>query len=178
MFRLLLNRAIYEEVIQKRVPEARSHVWIITADIKDMYVRAGRGYIPFLQVLSELVRRGVAIRLIHAKEPGPRFRSELNRFDELANDDLFERIICPRVHTKAVVIDGKVAFLGSANLTGAGMGSKSENRRNFEAGFLFDDPESLAQLTGWIDSLYVGNYCLGCRRREYCPSPIMDFQGT
>ncbi len=178
MFRLLLNREIYDEVIRKYVPDARSHVWIVTADIKDMYVHGDTGYIPFLQVLAILVRRGVAVRLIHAKEPGPRFRSELARFGELENEELFELVTCPRVHTKAVVIDGRIAFVGSANLTGAGMGSKSDTRRNFEAGFLFDDPESLERLTCWIDSLYVGNYCQSCRRKEYCSSPIIDLRDS
>ena len=31
--------------------------------------------------------------------------------------------------------------IGSANLTGAGMGMKSPRKRNFEAGILTDDPE-------------------------------------
>ena len=174
MHRLLLNREIYSEVIQEIVPAARQHVWIVTADIKDMYVNAGSNFVPFLQVLSDLVSRGVSVRLVHAKEPGPRFREEFDRFDPLIDSELFERILCPRVHTKAIVVDGRIAFVGSANLTGAGMGSKHEDKRNFEAGFLFDDRESLDRLVGWIDDLYLGNLCLGCRRREYCPDPIID----
>lgn len=171
---LLLNREIYTEVIQSRIPDAREHVWIVTADIKDMYVESRKEFVPFLEILADLVDRGISVRLIHAKEPGPRFREEFDRFDALINSDLFERILCPRVHTKAIVIDGEVAFVGSANLTGAGMGSKHEDRRNFEAGFLFDDPVSLRKLTAWVDDLYLGNHCLQCRRREYCPDPIID----
>lgn len=174
MQRLLLNRDIYLEVIRERLPKAKSHVWIVTADIKDMYVEYGPSFAPLLQLLSELVDDGVAIRLIHAKEPGPRFREDFDRFDNLINNDLFERVLCPRVHTKAIVIDGREAFVGSANLTGAGLGSKHEDKRNFEAGFLFDDAESLAQLTAWIDQLYIGDYCRTCRRRDYCPDPIID----
>jgi phosphatidylserine/phosphatidylglycerophosphate/cardiolipin synthase-like enzyme len=174
MHKLLLNRDIYLEVIQQRVPRAKDHVWIVTADIKDMYVEHYGEYVPFLQVLADLVSRGVAVRLIHAKEPGPRFREDFDRFDELINNELFERILCPRVHTKAIVIDGREAFVGSANLTGAGMGAKGEDKRNFEAGFLFDDADALAEITEWIDRLYLGDYCLTCKRREYCPDPIID----
>ncbi len=174
MHKLLLNRDIYLEVIQDRLPNAKRYVWIVTADIKDMYVEYGTGFVPLLQLLSELVENGVAIRLIHAKEPGPRFREDFDRFDTLINNQLFERILCPRVHTKAIIIDGREAFVGSPNLTGAGLGSKHEDKRNFEAGFLFDDPESLKELMDWVDELYLGEYCHNCRRREYCPDPIID----
>jgi len=174
MHKLLLNREIYLEVVQRLIPAARHHVWIVTADIKDMYIEQEREYVPFLQLLADLVRRGVSVRLIHAKEPGPRFREDFDRFDELIDNELFERILCPRVHTKAVVVDSREAFVGSANLTGAGMGSKHEDKRNFEAGFLFDDPDALDKISEWIDTLYLGDYCLTCRRREFCPDPIID----
>lgn len=174
MHRLLLNREIYTDVIRDLLPQARRYVWIVTADIKDLYIEIDGVFEPLLQLLSDLVERGIAIRLIHAKEPGPRFREEFDRFDSLISNELFERILCPRVHTKAIVIDGTMAFLGSANLTGAGMGSKSVDKRNFEAGFLFDDAEQIAKLSQWVDELYLGEYCHSCKRREHCPDPIID----
>lgn len=33
-------------------------------------------------------------------------------------------ILCPRVHFKSVIVDGRFVFSGSANLTDAGMGAK------------------------------------------------------
>ena len=36
-------------------------------------------------------------------------------------------------------------FVGSANLTGAGLGAKHKDKRNFEAGFMFDDAQQLGE---------------------------------
>jgi phosphatidylserine/phosphatidylglycerophosphate/cardiolipin synthase-like enzyme len=174
MHRLLLNRDIYTEFVQSHLPEARRFLWIVTADIKDLYVDVNNRFQPLLEVLSTLVESGVAVRLIHAKEPGPRFREDFDRFDALIDNELFERILCPRVHTKAIVIDGTLAFVGSANLTGAGMGAKNEHKRNFEAGFVFDDAQQLKELMQWIDELYLGEHCHKCQRRQYCPDPIIE----
>lgn len=177
MTELLLNEQIYERIIADLVPKAEKYLWIVTADIKDLHVGKGlkgkkQRFVPFLEILSDLVQQGVAIRLIHAKEPGPRFRKDFDKYPALIESDLFERILCPRVHTKALVIDGKKAFITSANLTGAGLGAKSQYKRNFEVGMLTDEQEHIAPLLEWIDELYLGDHCLKCQRRSLCPDPI------
>ena len=127
---------------------------------------------PFLQVLADKLNEGVEIRLVHAKEPGPRFREEFDRFPEFVESDLFERILCPRMHMKVVIADGRAAYVGSANLTGAGMGAKSEDRRNFEAGFITEDKEHIRGLMEFMDQFFVGDFCEQCQRRELCPEPL------
>ena len=169
---LLLNEAIYRRIILELLPATKKFLWIITADIKDLHVPKGRRFVPFLEILSDLINAGVAIRLMHAKEPGPRFRADFDRYPNLIQSDLIERILCPRIHTKAIVIDGKQAFIGSANLTGAGLGAKGEHKRNFEAGMLTSDRHHLRELMQWIDQLYLGELCHKCQRRSVCPDPI------
>jgi len=173
MNELLLNEEIHQRVFVELLPGTRKFLWIVTADIKDMHVRKGSRFVPFLEILSDLVNRGVAVRLIHAKEPGPRFRQDFDRYPALASSDLFERVLCPRVHTKTVIMDGTTAFIGSANLTGAGLGAKGPDKRNFEAGILTDDAAHLDKLMNWIDQLYLGEHCGRCKRRAYCPDPIL-----
>lgn len=173
MTELILNREHYTRLIADEIPQARKFLWIATADLKDLHVAQGRRFVPFLAVLAELVSSGVSVRLMHAKEPGPRFREDFDKYPELLSGDHFERILCPRLHTKAVIIDGRLAYLGSANLTGAGIGAKSDHRRNWEAGILTDDPKLVEPLMEELDTLWRGEHCSACQRRDVCPDPIV-----
>ncbi len=77
------------------------------------------------------------------------------------------------MHMKAFIVDGQTAYIGSANLTGAGIGAKSPKRRNFEAGILTDDQATIEALMEELDRLYLGEHCGDCGRREHCPDPIV-----
>lgn len=170
MVEFLKDREIYEKVIMEMVPAAAEFVWIATADIKDMHVGGRDRFRPFLGVLSELVEEGVSVRLLHAKEPGPNFRKDFDQYPNLLEG--LERNICPRVHLKTIVVDGRMAYLGSANLTGAGMGAKSPGRRNFESGILSDEPDIVSGAMEQFDQIWMGNMCDTCQRRDVCADPI------
>ena len=111
------------------------------------------------------------MRLIHAKEPGPNFKADFNRYPRLKT--ILERVLCPRVHFKIIVIDQKICYIGSANLTGAGMGMKSPYRRNFETGILTDIPDIVNGSIEEFDKVWRGNECKRCQRRKFCPNPIV-----
>ena len=166
MLKFLTDRQIYDEVICEAVPKAKRQLWLATSDLKDLHVhRAGR-MVPFLAVLSDLVSRNVEIRLLHAKEPGPAFRKDFDRYPNLARG--LERMLCPRVHLKCVVVDGQWAYAGSANLTGAGVGAKSPHRRNFESGIVTTDPAIVEKIMEQFDGIWRGSHCKECDRKEYC----------
>lgn len=173
MLNFLTDRALYDAVIRDAVPAAASYVWIATADLKDLHVVQGRRATPFLGELAALLERGVAVRLLHAKEPGPRFREDFDRYPVLR--DRLERMLCPRVHFKSVVVDGRWAYSGSANLTGAGLGAKSARRRNFEAGFVTDEPAWVSAVADQFDRVWMGAHCDVCGRAAHCAEgPAQD----
>jgi len=166
MLEFITDRDIYEEVICGRIGKANRFVWIATADLKDLHVDKNGRMVPFLEVLSDLVKKNVEVRLLHAKEPGPAFRRDFDRYPNLITG--MERILCPRVHLKAVVVDGRFAYTGSANLTGAGMGAKSEHRRNFESGIITDEEKVVSQVMDQFDTIWAGTHCPKCGRKKFC----------
>ena len=66
----------------------------------------------------------------------------------------------------------KICYVGSANLTGAGMGMKSANRRNFEAGIMTDSLEIVDAAIEEFDKVWRGSECRKCQRKKFCPDPI------
>lgn len=168
--RFITNDQLYKQVIEP-IAEAKRFVWIGTADIKDLHVKYKGGVQSFLAVLNFLTRKNVAVRLLHAKEPGINFRRSFDKFSGLW--EAMERQICPRVHFKHIIIDGKTAYTGSANLTGAGLGMKSQNRRNFESGIITSDPGFVDAIMKQFDEVWMGRFCKNCGRKEFCGDPII-----
>lgn len=161
----IADSAHYSEVVS-RVAGVRKSIWIGTADIKDLYVKKGDSTVPLLEVLAQLAGRGVEIRLIHAKEPGPAFREDFDKYPALFTG--MERVLCPRVHFKMMIFDYETAYIGSANLTGAGIGMKSDRNRNFEAGILTNDPPLVDAAADQFDKVWMGAHCKTCGRKEFC----------
>ena len=160
----------YTEVLS-RVLNVKHSLWIGTADIKDLYIEIGNEKKPFLALIAQLIKKGVEVRLIHAKEPGPNFREDFDKYPILY--DGVERALCPRVHFKMIVYDCRVVYIGSANLTGAGIGMKSDDKRNFEAGILTDEPIVVKDVMNQFDEVWMGKHCKKCKRRDFCADPIV-----
>jgi phosphatidylserine/phosphatidylglycerophosphate/cardiolipin synthase-like enzyme len=163
---LITDEEIYKKVILEMVPATKRFLWIGTADIKDLYVNKGKKMVPFLEILSDLLKKGVEIRLVFAKEPGPAFRKDFDKYPNLIQG--LEQMHCPRVHFKTIISDGNKAFTGSANLTGAGLGAKSKDNRNFEAGIITSESAFIEKLMNQFDRLWIGQNCKTCGRKAYC----------
>jgi len=170
---LLTGLDLHTKVIQGAVLGAETYVWIATANFKDMHIRMSRGrYKPILEVFEEMAKRGVSFRVIHSDLPSKQVRETLERLPRLIAGGM-EMQICPRSHWKMIIVDGQKAYTGSANFTGAGLGVKSEQRRNLEIGIYSTQKTMVSQLQIWFDSFWMGKYCKNCGFKKQCPDPIV-----
>lgn len=176
--KLLVDAAHYEELIARAVAKAEVSVWISTANLKTTMVEAPIGsrarakgrYVSFFETLGELARRGVDICILHASPPSGPLQRELARLAKNASSVKMRR--CPRVHLKMIAVDGKLLYLGSANLTGAGLGAKGDGRRNFEMGIVTDSEAMLDAAQERFDRIWRGRECGACKMRGECDEPL------
>jgi len=185
---LVSGRGHYESVIAA-VEQAEISVWIATANLKELMVedaraapgrrRGGRrtAYRSVLQVFDELAGKGVEIRLLHAGVASGPFARALRRHERLCKGGLALRT-CPRLHFKAVVVDGELLYLGSANWTGAGLGAKGVGRRNFELGIVTEDAELIDEVQGIYERVWRGALCAGCKMRDVCGAPLDELEAA
>src|SRR5258705_5978651 len=159
------------EVILETLADARESVRTATANVKDMQVERAGKFGSVLGLFSELAGRGVTLRLLHAELPSRPFRASFEKRRRLTSGGL-ELKICPRVHFKAVLVDGAWAYFGSANLTGAGLGAKGEGKRNFELGLCTEDFETIDHIQALFEAVWSGAECRCCKLRSVCPDPI------
>jgi phosphatidylserine/phosphatidylglycerophosphate/cardiolipin synthase-like enzyme len=176
---LVIDRAHYDRVVLA-LGNARTSVWIATANVKQLMIeaaigtrdRARRRYVPILDTLQSLCDRGVHVRILHATPPSRPFREELAARTNRLRPPRFEMRACPRVHLKMIAVDGALLYLGSANFTGAGLGAKGDGRRNFEMGIVTDDEWMLDVAQSRFDTVWRGVECGSCQLRNRCPLPL------
>jgi phosphatidylserine/phosphatidylglycerophosphate/cardiolipin synthase-like enzyme len=176
------GRGHYDEVITA-VLAAHTSVWIATANLKELMTEDHRArpgarrqlgkvqYRSIVAAFAELADRGVELRILHAERASRPFRAELAQHPVLTAGALAMRV-CPRLHLKAVIVDGALLYLGSANWTGAGLGVRGSGRRNFELGIVTDDGPLLDQVQAMYEHLWRGGECGRCRLRALCPAPL------
>ncbi|MCC5840750.1 MAG: phospholipase D family protein [Opitutales bacterium] len=148
---LIFDGDHYERVVQALIMERGHHsIWIATATVKDTRVEEGVAvYSPLLKRLGTLAGAGADIRVLHGSQPSAPFLASFARFGKgvrLRRND--------RVHSKIVLVDGHLAYLGSANFTGAGLGAKSPGRRNHEAGVLSGDLDFALRVRTYFEEIW------------------------
>jgi len=171
MMELVLDSQHLQRVVVQGMMRAKTSLAIATADFKAMIVpRGNRRGESIVQVLRQLAQRGVEIRLLHAGVPSEPALRELKA--ALPSNLVIRR--CPRLHAKTVIVDCQAMYLGSANLTGAGMGAKADGRRNFEWGVWTDSTALIDGILEQFNALWEGQQCRGCKRKDVCPVPLEE----
>lgn len=170
--KLIVDAQHFRTIVLEGICGAKTSVDIMTADFKAMLVPDGysRRARSIVEIFRVLANKGVEVRLLHAGVPSGAALVELKR--ELPRGLVIRR--CPRLHSKAVLIDSARMYLGSANLTGAGLGAKADGRRNFEMGVWTESPAMIDAVSEQFNQLWEGRHCPTCKLRDICPVPLEE----
>ena len=172
--RLIINVNHYEEVI-KRICEAKSSIKIMTADFKRFRLKPtgsqGKDYndgTPFIEFLMAKAVQGVSVQIICSR-PSSSFTEEWEEYyKQMGKPKLFEYMFCIRNHAKIYIIDDKLAYIGSANVTPAGLGQGIFTPGNFEAGILTENKELVSSAKKFFSEIWDEKVCEGCHRADKC----------
>jgi phosphatidylserine/phosphatidylglycerophosphate/cardiolipin synthase-like enzyme len=169
---LVVDGEHYRQVVEQGILKAGVSLDIATANFKAMILPSVPGCkgMSVIRALRRLAEKGVEIRLMHAGTPSGPALQELKA--GLPRNLVIRR--CPRLHAKAVIVDCRRMYLGSANFTGAGLGAKGEGRRNFEWGVWTESPSLIDAVLEQFNALWEGRRCTNCRRKDVCPVPLEE----
>ena len=169
---LVIDADHHRRVVVDGILKAKVSVDISTADFKAMLVPSlrGRRAPSIIEHFRRLAESGVEIRIMHSGTPSAPALQELRA--ALPGNLTIRR--CPRLHAKAVIIDCQRMYLGSANLTGAGLGAKSDGKRNFELGVWTTSAALIDSVLEQFNALWEGMQCTSCKRRNVCPVPLEE----
>lgn len=189
---LVVDAEHARRVVSEGMLRATASLDIATADFKAMLVpnpsglaSRGRGRRrddapSIVEHFVRLAERGVEIRILHAGVPSSAALVELKkkvcattkRARSVADRITIRR--CPRLHAKAVIVDAASMYLGSANLTGAGLGAKGAQRRNFEWGVWTESGPLIDAVMQQFNMLWEAERCTACDRKDVCPVPLEE----
>ena len=175
---LVMNEQHLDAVVRRALKTVRVSLDIMTADLKAMLIPEGRGRNAksIIDAFYKLASKGIEVRVLHGGVPSSAALQELKKIDAAGWPESLSLRRCPRVHTKAIIVDASSMYLGSANLTGAGLGAKSPGRRNFEQGIWTEAAPMVDATLGQFNALWEGHECESCRRRDVCPEPLEEFR--
>lgn len=176
--RVIADKEHYDEVIA-RVLGAKSSILIATANFRKFRLKTSSSSkysdgTPFVEALVMLAAKGVRVDLVCSMPSEGLLDDWFSRLRQYGYPESFRARFCERNHSKLVIIDGVVAYIGSANVTGAGLGQGTYTDGNFETGILTDDPALVRQALErfrWIQST---DRCRGCHRSDDCRAEFVE----
>ena len=166
---LISDREHYEFLIGN-IRKAKRSVLLSTANVKRFSIgetEAKASSESFLDILESLANSGVDIRII-CSSPSRGFLEEMEGHEDLMNNPHFTFKTCRRCHMKMVIIDSEIIYIGSANITAAGMGPRINTRRNFEAGMISSDVNLVEQGIDIFEEGWSKKRCNSCYYKSEC----------
>ena len=123
---------------------------------------------PFIKYLMAKAVQGVSVQIICSK-PSSSFMDEWKEYyRQMGNPELFEYKFCERNHAKIFIIDDTFAYVGSANVTPAGLGQCDFKIPNIEAGILAEIPELVSSIKALFSMIWDEKVCTKCQRADIC----------
>lgn len=169
----LTDGALYRRVMREEIPAARKSLFIASALVKQTRLEAAGGIVPFCELARDLVERGTRVAFLVSGCPSRPFMETLRAFPAVVSKATWR--ICPRNHMKIVLIDEKRLYVGSANLTGAGLGMKGASKRNFELGFLTGDRALVRRVLEMTGAIMERKPCAKCGVKKLCRTEHEEF---
>ena len=171
---LIINHLHYQEVLQ-RICTAKSSIKIMTANFKRFNLKPtdnqGDKYFsgtPFIKYLMAKAVQGVSVQII-CSMPSTTFSDEWKEYyRQMMKPGLFDYMYCERNHAKIFIIDDKFAYVGSANVTPAGLGQGIFTPGNIEAGILTENPEIVSSVKDLFSMIWERKFCNNCHRTKEC----------
>ena len=171
--RLVLNESHYQDVIQ-RICSAKTSIRIMTANFKRFNLKPtdnqGDKYndgTPFVKYLMAKAVQGISVQIICSK-PSSNFTDEWTDYYRQMNPELFEYKFCERNHAKVIIIDDMYVYIGSANVTPAGLGQGIFTPGNFEVGVFTNNPDFVTSANDLFSMIWDEKCCNNCHRAQKC----------
>lgn len=165
-FRFIDDSTFQNEVLGKIV-RAKKTVCISTGILRKFQLTSTkdpRAKIQFMEYLNMMADSGIVVRFLYSDVS----EGMDSLLDSIKTSSNFKIIKCVRNHAKIVIVDDEFAYVGSANITRAGIGQIEENKGNFECGAISNDPVFVADALKYFDFTMSSEPCHGCHRKSSC----------
>lgn len=149
--------------VMGRIATAKKSVYITTGSLKKLQLTSTSNpnqKIQFLNYLDNKAKSGIDIRLIYSSE-SQTMREIMDMSEDGKGIELQQ---CFNNHSKIIIIDNTFLFVGSANITTAGLGQIDEESGNFESGIITNHKDLIATaLEDFMRMYFPQEHCKKCK---------------
>lgn len=148
-------------VLIPEIAHAKKSIKIATSNFKNLFIKRS----SIFDILERKVNEGVKVQIL-CMDINPGADEEMRKHSALMeNKALFKLKICPRSHMKMMAFDYETAYVGSANLTNAAIGSRKDKPMNFENGIITDNENLVVRAIGHFDKVWLKSACDNCESK-------------